>query len=206
MTSIIKKNMVFCKSCTSIKEKCTRGNQCNFAHKINDVDPDPCPHGDGCVTRWREVKMCGYRHDFESNEDYATRVGFVERVKTIKTFGPLNALEIARITVDKLEKFGPINPDGNVGANIMKKWGWVEGLGLGKNMDGILLPIKPLALSKRSVKLSKIISGINTPVIFAKTKTKIKIKVKKQSTKYKNKKKKTSVGDLCNDFSSKLTL
>ena len=150
-----KKNMKFCRSCTTPGAKCHGKGRCNFAHTIDEVKPDKCPYGSDCRARYREGRLCGYIHTDESKQDYADRHGFHERNKIInksntchKGFKRLTALEFANMVTEKIDKYPAVDHLTNVGAKIMEKYGWEFGQGLGKNSQGILLPVKPVPPSK----------------------------------------------------------
>tara|TARA_B110000305_G_C19147514_1_gene496467 strand:+ start:245 stop:565 length:321 start_codon:yes stop_codon:yes gene_type:complete len=102
-------------------------------------------------------------------------MGFIERVRTPQVantnhqgIAGTSAIEFAYHVIKKLSKLEPIDATTNVGAKIMRKWGWDETKGLGKNEDGIIALCSYKAISKRTVIESKKMKGINTPVIFVK--------------------------------------
>lgn len=143
-----KKNMKFCRSCTTPGAKCHGKGRCNFAHAIDEVKPDKCPYGSQCRARYREGRLCGYIHEDESKQDYADRHGFHERNKMrSRNLEKLTTIQYSKMIVDKIEKYPPIDHSTNVGAKIMEKYGWEFGKGLGKNYQGILLPVKPVPIS-----------------------------------------------------------
>lgn len=175
MAYMYKKNMKFCRSCTEPGGKCHGQGRCNFAHSIKEVRPDLCPYGRNCRARHRENRPCGYIHEGETKEDYANRQGFCERRKMLnkpntkhKGIQDLTALEYALYVITQLEKYEAIDSYTNKGALIMKKWGWEEGMGLGKNLDGLLLPLNPPKPSKTMICEKARPKGPLVPVEFIK--------------------------------------
>lgn len=172
----LKKNMSFCRSCTQPGGKCHGKYRCNFAHSINEVKPSLCPYGVNCTTRWRERRTCGYIHVDENINDYSTRQGFCERRKMLnkpntchKGIEHLTSLEYASIIIEKLKNFEPIDSSTNIGAIIMKKWGWDVEKGLGKTSSGILVPLVHTCKFKNMLCEKQRVKGPLEPIKFIKS-------------------------------------
>ena len=155
---------VFCKSCTIPNTKCHLKKKCKFAHTIDEITPVVCKYGDGCV--WREL-TCIKIHDGETKNEYASRVGFKTKGGSKHTIHTDSVVH-TRMIVKKLSSFLPIDSDTNVGAMIMKKWGWEVGKGLGPNLQGILVPVLPVAPSRSMVNEKQRVKGPHVHIKFVK--------------------------------------
>ena len=170
MSLSIQKNIKtrFCRSCTDKDWKCTL-KWCKYARSLREIQPVKCKNAK-C-----SFEVCWFLHGTEGKAEYAERMGFIERVRTPEVVNTnhqgiagTSAIEFAYHVIKKLSKLEPIDATTNVGAKIMRKWGWDETKGLGKNEDGIIALCSYKAISKRTVIESKKMKGINTPVIFVK--------------------------------------
>jgi hypothetical protein len=162
MTIPSKKNIsVFCKSCTVVKAKCQLKKKCKFAHTLESITPLVCKYGDDCV--WREL-TCNKIHEGETKDEYGFRVGFTGKGGG----GVIRLAEMAysRMIVKKLSRVKPIEQEFNRGAMIMMKWGWVPGMGLGPNLQGIIEPLLPIAASTGMINEKQVVKGPLVPVIF----------------------------------------
>jgi hypothetical protein len=165
MSTIFNNNKisVFCKSCTVVKAKCHLKKKCKFAHTLKEITPDICKYGDECV--WRNL-TCNKIHEGETKEDYAVRVGFTGKGKTVKK--DVGIMAYTRMIVKKLSNSPRIEPEKNKGAMIMEKWGWERGKGLGVNLDGIIEPILPMAPPKTMVNENIHVKGSSKHIKFVK--------------------------------------
>lgn len=121
MKSNPNKNML-CKSVMSPGVICKRGKSCWFAHTLKELKPDKCKFNEDCV----KGRKCTRIHEGESKEEFAERHNFQSRDKMRKPAPWMNPLEFARSVTKRLNKLPPIDTRTNIGALIMKKWGWVE--------------------------------------------------------------------------------
>jgi hypothetical protein len=113
-------NTLFCHSVTTPGFRC-RNKLCSFAHNIGELRPAKCEFGSSC----RKGNKCTRIHKGESKEEFAERNNFRSRNKLRKPTIH-DSLDYARTIVKKLQKFSPIDTNNNIGAYIMKGWGWVE--------------------------------------------------------------------------------
>jgi len=171
------KNILFCKSRLVPGFTCRYGKKCGFAHSISKVNPPKCHHEqteEGCLCKWKDGRKCWNIHSDETINSYAKRLGFLDRSLLCATpanpshhgIDGLSALKYASMIVKKLEKFDPIDVETNIGANIMKKWGWNPKNGLGKDEQGILVVPLPVVFTKNQLKNANEKKGLFTPVLF----------------------------------------
>jgi len=172
MSSSVIKYITFCRSKTGGKA-CIGKGRCTFAHSIDEVNPLPCRYQEQCRYMWSDGRKCEYIHEGESKKTYAFRLGYIQKSRMINKPNTchqgiynLSALEYSRIIINKLKHYEPIDTTTNKGANIMRKWGWEDGKGLGKELNGVVEIILPTCLSKNSVKMSKVKQGLNKPIKF----------------------------------------
>lgn len=171
------KNILFCKSMLTPGVTCKYGKKCGFAHSISKVNPPKCKYEqteEGCLCKWKEGRKCWNIHINETKQDYAERLGFLNRTLLCATpstpahhgIDGLSALKYASMIVNKLAKFEPIDVETNVGAMIMKKWGWNPKNGLGKDEQGILSVPLPVVFTKNQLKHANEKKGLFTPIVF----------------------------------------
>ena len=129
--------VVFCISCTQPGVKCKWNKKCIYAHTISEIQPIKCKYDTECKTRTKE-HTCPRIHTGETISEYALRLGFKAR-NSLRKPQQMDSLAYAKCIIKKLASFPPIDPDGNKGAMIMKKWGWEPGKGIGKYLQGVLI-------------------------------------------------------------------
>lgn len=163
MSIIYNKNIsVFCKSCTVARAKCHLKKKCTFAHSLHMIKPITCKYGDCCV--WREL-TCNKIHEAETIDEYAFRVGFRGKGGIAR----LEEMALSRMIVKKLSRCRPIDHEVNIGATIMKKWGWVPGTGLGANLQGIVEPVLPISSSTKMLNEKQSKKNSMVPIFFIKS-------------------------------------
>ncbi len=111
---------ILCHSVTKPGRRC-KNQLCCFAHNIEELRPAKCKFGNRC----NKGSKCTHIHKGESKKEFADRHGFRSRNKLRKPMIQ-DTLNFARSVTKKLQAFMPIDTNNNIGASIMKRWGWVE--------------------------------------------------------------------------------
>ena len=62
-------------SSTANNQKCKYGNNCRFAHSIEELSPSECFFGDNCQLMHSNDKKCLHLHPIENKMEYCQRIG-----------------------------------------------------------------------------------------------------------------------------------
>ena len=101
-------------------KNCSRGDHCNFAHTVAELQPRECHFRDNC----RHPEKCQFIHPWERKEDFLNRLGLKDVVKEIK--------EIKAVKPKNFEKAPNENP-----------WGVLEILEDEEEEDGEVIEVLP---------------------------------------------------------------
>ena len=87
--------------CTSVLQStaCKHGDNCRFAHSVEELTPAKCLFGKDCKFVNSKVRNCYFSHPFESKFEYCKRVGI--KVETPKVETP--KVETHKVETPKLE-------------------------------------------------------------------------------------------------------
>jgi hypothetical protein len=97
----VQKSNVKSRMCTSLLQNtgCKHGENCRFAHSVEELTPASCLFGKDCKFVNSKVRNCYFCHPFESKFEYCKRVGI--KVETPKVETP--KVETPKVETPKVE-------------------------------------------------------------------------------------------------------
>jgi len=97
----VQKSNVKSRMCTSVLQntECKHGENCRFAHSVDQLTPASCLFGKDCKFVNSKVRNCYFCHPFESKFEYCKRVGI--KVETPKVETP--KVETPKVETPKVE-------------------------------------------------------------------------------------------------------
>ena len=101
----VQKSNVKSRMCTSLLQNtgCKHGENCRFAHSVEELTPASCLFGKDCKFVNSKVRNCYFCHPFESKFEYCKRVGI--KVETPKVETPKVSAWTKPLIITKEERF-----------------------------------------------------------------------------------------------------
>jgi len=83
----VQKSNVKSRMCTSVLQntECKHGENCRFAHSVDELTPASCLFGKDCKFVNSKVRNCYFCHPFESKFEYCKRVGIKVEAPKVET-------------------------------------------------------------------------------------------------------------------------